>query len=102
MTFALHTCHMLCTKICEIRENFKGDLTKFCEIFLNFTLELPKYTLKSFVSCMKLVKTATMCDLCLFLHKICCENGLNSVRFEFFYGNHLPDRPNSVRFYLTV
>ena len=28
-----HTCHKLWTKICEIRQNFKGDLTKFCEIF---------------------------------------------------------------------
>ena len=26
----------------------------------------------------------------------------NSVRFEFFYGNCLQDRPNSVRFYLSV
>ena len=39
---------MLWTKICEIRQNFKGDLTKFCEIFLNSTLELPQYCLKSF------------------------------------------------------
>ena len=42
-----HTCHKLWTKICEIRQNFKGDLTKFCEIFLNITLELPQYSLKS-------------------------------------------------------
>ena len=26
----------------------------------------------------------------------------NSVRFENFYGNWLPEGPNSVRFYLTV
>ena len=44
----VHTCHKLWTKICEIRQKFKGDLTKFCEIFLNITLELPQYSLKSF------------------------------------------------------
>ena len=42
----VHTCHKLWTKICEIRQNFKGDLTKFCEIFLNITLEFPQYSLK--------------------------------------------------------
>ena len=36
-----HTCHKLWTKICEIRQNFKGDLTKICKIFVNITLELP-------------------------------------------------------------
>ena len=41
-------CHWLWTKICEIRQNFKGDLTKFCEIFLNITVELSQYSLKSF------------------------------------------------------
>ena len=51
-----------------------GDLTKFCEIFLNISLELPQYSLKSFFfHCKKLVKTTTVCDLCLFLHKICCK-----------------------------
>ena len=25
-----HTCHKLWTKICEIRQNFKGNLTKNC------------------------------------------------------------------------
>ena len=70
-----HTCHKLWTKICEIRQNFKGDLTKFCEIFLNITLELPQYSLNSFFffSCKKVVKTTTVCDLCLFLHKIYCK-----------------------------
>ena len=43
-----HTCHKLWTKICEIRQNVKEDLTKFCEIFLNITLGLPQYSLKSF------------------------------------------------------
>ena len=28
-----HTCHMLWTEICEIRQSFKGDLIQFCEIF---------------------------------------------------------------------
>ena len=37
-----HTCHKLWTKICEIRQNFKGDLTKYCEVFLYITLELPQ------------------------------------------------------------
>ena len=60
-----HTCHKLWTKICEIRQNFKGDTTKFCEIFLNITLELPQYSLKSFFF--------FLCDLCLFLHNICCK-----------------------------
>ena len=44
----LHTCHKLWTKICEIRQNFKGDLTKFCEIFSNITFELPQYILVFF------------------------------------------------------
>ena len=65
-----HTCHKLWTKICEIRQKFKRDLTKFCEIFLNITLELPQYSLKSLLLCKKLVKTTTVCDLWLFLHKI--------------------------------
>ena len=49
-----YTCHKLWTKICGIRQHFKGDLTKFCEIFLNITLELPEYNLKYFFfSCKK-------------------------------------------------
>ena len=69
-----HTCRKLWTKICEIRQNLKGDLTKFCEIFLSITLELPQYSLKSFFfSCKKLLKTTIVCDLCLFLHKISCK-----------------------------
>ena len=100
----IHTCHKLWTKICEIRQNFKGDLTKFCEIFLNIPLELPKYSLKSFFSCKKLVKTTTVCDLCLFLHKICCKMVWKFCEIRIFYGNCLPYGPNSVRFrfYLTV
>ena len=42
-----HSCHKLWIKICEIRQNTKGDLTKFCEIFLNITLVFPQYSLKS-------------------------------------------------------
>ena len=68
-----HTCHKQWIKICEICQNFKGDWTKFCEIFLNITLELPQYSLKSFFSCKKLVKTRAVCDLCLFLHTIYCK-----------------------------
>ena len=98
----MHTCHKLGTKICEIRQNFKGDLTYFCEIFLNISLELPQYSLKSFFSSKKLVTTTTMCDLCLFLHKICCKMVLKFCEICIFYGNCLPDGPNSVRFYLTV
>ena len=41
----MHTCHKLWTKICEIRQNFKGDLTKFCEIFLNITSTPPPHPL---------------------------------------------------------
>ena len=47
-------------------------MTKFSD-FLNITLELLKYSLKSFVSSEKLVKTTTICDLCFFLHKIFCK-----------------------------
>ena len=71
-----HTCHKLWIKICEIRQNFKGDLTKFCEIFLNITLKLSQYSLKSFNSYKELVKTTTVCDICLFLHKNLLYNGL--------------------------
>ena len=46
--YCTHTYHKLWTKICEIRQNFQGDLIKFCEIFLNITLELLQYSLKSF------------------------------------------------------
>ena len=34
MSHYTHLPHKLWTKICEIRQNTKGDLTKFCEIFL--------------------------------------------------------------------
>ena len=68
-----HTCHKLWTKIYEIRQNYKGVLTKFCEIFLNITLELPKYRIVFFFSCKKLVKTTTMYDLYVFLHKTFCK-----------------------------
>ena len=33
----IHTCHKLWTKICEIKQTFKGDSTKFCESFLLLT-----------------------------------------------------------------
>ena len=69
----MHTCHKLWTKICETRQNFKGDLTKFCEIFLNITGASQIQSKVFFFSCQKLVKTKTKCDLHLFLHKICCN-----------------------------
>ena len=43
-----HKCHKLWTEICEINQNFKGDLIKFCEIFTKITLELPPNNQKSF------------------------------------------------------
>ena len=43
-----HIRHKLWTKICEIRQTLKGDLTKFCEISLNITLKLLQYSLKCF------------------------------------------------------
>ena len=100
-----HTCRMLSTKICEIRQSFKGDLTKFCETFLNITFELPQYSLNVFFfffSCKKLVKTQRCVIYFYFFIKSVVKWSVNSVRFEFFYGNCLPDEPNSVRFYLTV
>ena len=42
-----HTCHNLWTEICEINQNFKGDLIKFCEIFTKITLELPQNNQKA-------------------------------------------------------
>ena len=98
----MHTCHKLWTKICEIRQNFKGDLTKFCEIFLNITLELPRYSLKSLFSFKKLVKTTTVHDYVYFFIKICCKMVWKFCEIWNFYGNFLPEGPNSVRFYLTV
>ena len=66
-THNIHTYYKLWTKICEIRQNFKGDLTKLYEIFLYITMEFPKYSLKSFFfffflffTCKKLVKTTTV------------------------------------------
>ena len=98
-----HTCHKLWTKIYEIRQNFKRDLTKICEIFLNITLELPQNSLKSFFSCEKLVKTRAMCDLCLFLNKICCKMVWKFCEiWIFFYENCPPDGSDSVGLYLTV
>ena len=70
-----HTCHKLWTKICEIRQNFMGDLTKFCEIFLNITCELPRYSLKPFLSCKKLVKTSK-CVICVYFIIKSVVNGL--------------------------
>ena len=100
-----HTCHKLWTKICEIRTNFKGDLTKFCEIFLNIKASLrtsPNIVKSLYSSCKKLVKPTTVCDLCLFLHNICSKMVWKFCEIPIFYGNCLLDGPNSLRFYLTV
>ena len=57
---------------CEIRQIFKGDLIKFC-VFLQKSLwSSPKIVKKSF-NCKKHVINTTKCDLCLFLHKMCCK-----------------------------
>ena len=55
-----------------------------------------------FSSCKNLVKTTIVCDLWLFLHKICCKMVWKFCEIWIFYGNCLPDGPNSVRFHLTV
>ena len=68
-----HTCHKLWTENYEIRQIFKWDLIKFCEIFIKITLELPQTSQKSLFKCKTLVITTTKCDLCLFLHKMCCK-----------------------------
>ena len=98
----VYKCHKLWTKISEIKQNVMEDLTKFCDIFLNITLGLPQYSLKSLFPCKKLVKTTTVCDLCLFLYKICCKMVWKFYDIYIFYGNCLPGGQNSVRFYLTV
>ena len=69
----LHTCHKLWIEICEMRQIFKGDLIKLCEIFTKITLELPQSSQKPLFKCKKLVINTTTCDLCLFLHKMCCK-----------------------------
>ena len=43
------TCHKLWTEICEINQNFKGDLIKLCEIFIKITLEPHKINQKAFI-----------------------------------------------------
>ena len=51
----------------------KGDLIKFCKVFTKITLELPKNSQKPSFKCKKLVINAAKCDLCLFLHQMCCK-----------------------------
>ena len=65
----IHTCNKLCTEICEIRQNFKGDSIKFCEIFI----QIPKNNQKPLFRCKKLVINTKKCDLCLIRHKMCCK-----------------------------
>ena len=83
-----HTCHKLWTKICEIRQNFKGDLTKFCEVFLNITMEFPQYNLKSFffLHVRSLWKPQHCVIYVFFFIKYVVKWSENSVRFEFFMG----------------
>ena len=100
--WVLHTCRKLWTEICEIRQIFKGDLIKFCGIFIKITLHLPQYSQKPLFKWKKLVINPTRCDLCLFLHKMCCKMVWKFCEIEKSYGNWLSDGPNSVRFYLTV
>ena len=44
----------------------------------------------------------TKCDLCLFLHKMCCKMVWKFCEIEKSYWNWLADGPNSVRLYLTM
>ena len=37
------------TEICEINQNFKGDLIKFCEILTKITLELSQNNQKALI-----------------------------------------------------
>ena len=70
-------------------QNFKGDLTKICEIFLNITLELPKYSLKSFLffPCKNLWKLQHyVIYVYFFIKSVVLKWSENSVRFEFFIG----------------
>ena len=97
-----HVCHKLWTKFCEIRQNFMGDLTKFCEVFFNITLELPQYSLKSFFLHARSMWQPQQFVINVFLHKICGKIVWKFCEIRIFYGNRLPDGPNSVRFYLTV
>ena len=82
-----HTCHKMWTKICEIRQNFKRDLTKFRDIFI--TLELSQYSLKSFFPAFRSLWKPESVDLCLFLYKICC--GLK-ILWDLIFLWELPSR----------
>ena len=52
---------------------------------LNITLEHPKYSLKSFLYVRSLWKPQ-LCDLCLFLHKICCKTVWKFCEIWIFMG----------------
>ena len=58
--------------MCEIGQIFKGDLIKFCEIFTKLALELSQNSKKHLFKCKKLVINTIKCDVCIFLHKMCC------------------------------
>ena len=72
-------------------------------VHMYVTMELSKSSRKSVFVCKKLVINTTKCDLCLFLHKMCCKMVWKSCDiWKSYNGNWLLDGPNSVRFYLTV
>ena len=48
---------------------------------------------------MKFVINTTKCDVCLFLHKMCCKMVWKFCEIWKSYGNWLPDKRNSVRRY---
>ena len=81
---------------------FKRDLIKFCEIFTKITLECPQNSQMPLFKCKKLVIKITKCDVCQFLHKICCKMVWQFCEIWKSYWNCLLEGSNSVRFYLTV
>ena len=70
LLFGCHTCHKLWPEICEIRQIFKWDVIK---ILTKITLKLPQSSQRPLFICKKLMIKTTKCDLCLFLHKMCCK-----------------------------
>ena len=81
----VNTCHKLWTKICEIRQNFKGDSTEFCEISLNFTWA-SQIQSKNFCFHVSLWKPKQSVIYIYVFIKSVVKWSENSVRFEFFMG----------------
>ena len=86
----------------SVRQIFKGDLIKFCENFANFNLDLPQNSQSPLFKCKKLVINTTKCDLCLFLHKMCCKMVWKFCEIWKILWELTSRWANSVRFYLTV